>query len=591
MKRAHDVAGQQNDDDSTIFNNNNNEVKFASQGRDSTDAGEIDSSAWPLHAKLVPRLNLQQLEMMEAATPETIVNCSKAMDWITDPARYDAVPRVPARKVPYTTLNSADVTKLLECGVVEEVGAQEVQGGIRLFAVPEPGKTPPRRRAIKCTALINEVLGRETLMKIDMATKAQIIRMVHSGDFAVAFDFAAYFDQFVLHPDISRLQCFKKGRKFYRQVTGAMGQRQMVEVAHTATRKLTDFQGRQCETAAIIDNVIFVGGSGDDFGPVLHDGKCFVERVRRVNGTLNEDVSDVEKLIVTKMDWGGVALDFTNKTVCVTEKVLIKMRFSFGNRENWTYRNLVAHFGFLFWAIGLADINPGDFFPALVFYASVCRSIALMGEADAAEFWDQPAVVWASAMPAICAWTERVLENVPRKVPPQCSAGIDWIVCVDSCAIGWGYIAVNRVTGETRTHGERWTQEFRRQNSSKLRQSVFTEPHGVFNTACHLLSHTGQQQRVHFMTDNVATMSSGNKGFNSRSATINDVLLRLRNYFPAETFAFTYEHLPGTSNTVADYFSRGKAVSGDMIEGAAAVMRAHPLFGGSQLGNHQEGQL
>ena len=82
------------------------------------------------------------------------------------------------------------------------------------------------------------------------------------------------------------------------------------------------------------------------------------------------------------------------------------------------------------------------------------------------------------------------------------------------------------------------------------------------------------------MTDSVATQTGGNKGFNARSATINDVLVRLRRTFPAEFFEFSFEHLPGTSNTVADYLSRGKAVSSDLTEGAAAAMRAHPLLGG-----------
>ena len=542
-------------------------------------SAEIDRSEWPLHAKRVDVLDLKELELMETATPQTIVNNSHALDWIQDPRRYDKVPVEAARKAPWTALTSDQIRQLIETGIIEEILPGEVLGGVRVFLVAEPSKR--RFRVIKCPELINFFLGRDTLMKLDMATKAQIIGLVHKGSFGAEYDFSSFFDQFELRYDISRRQCFKKGRKWYRLCRGAMGQRQMVEVAHTTTKKLADFPGRECATEAVIDNVAFVGGSGADSGPVLRDAERFLERVRRVNGTLNGDTSDPMSLISTKMVFCGVELDFTDKTVRMTQKVLEKLRLSHGNRAGWTRRNLAAHFGLLFWAVGLVVVNPGDYFDALKFYAGVCRAFSLLEDPLDGDFWEEPAGVDGAAEQALIAWTECVLQNVPRKVPPPRNGEpVDWIVCVDSCASGWGYVAVDGLSGETRAHGERWTRDFRALHSHQLHQSVFTEPHGAFNTACHLLSHSGRLQRVHFMTDSVATQTGGNKGFNARSATINDVLVRLRRTFPAEFFEFSFEHLPGTSNTVADYLSRGKAVSSDLMEGAAAAMRAHPLLGG-----------
>jgi hypothetical protein len=125
-----------------------------------------------------------------------------------------------------------------------------------MFRVPEPSKQ--RWRPIKHTFLANDALGKETLQPCHLPSKAEICNLVHAGDCMIAFDFSSYFDSFEYAEDVSRLFCFRHKGKFFRLRSLAMGQRQAVEVAQSATELLIDFP-KTSRALAYIDNVIFVG--------------------------------------------------------------------------------------------------------------------------------------------------------------------------------------------------------------------------------------------------------------------------------------------------------------------------------------------
>lgn len=492
------------------------------------------------------------------------------MRWIRDPTMYLAVPRRGAQGTPFTRLESQHVRRMLEVGTIAEVRPCDVRGWLNVFGVVEWSKK--RVRSIKEPRDINDYLGKETLLKIDMATKETIVRAVHDGDYFVQFDFASYYDQFEMNEEISKLQCFKKGRKYYRQVTAPMGQRQMVEVAHTATRKLTDFAGRECKTQAIIDNVIFVGGVEGDPSPLVRDARQFVERVREVNGKLNDETEDLASLVQQSGDWGGVHLDLRARTVRVTQKVLDKIKESLDNRGLWTNRNLMAHYGLLFWAVGLTPVCPGDYFEALKFYAVLCNRFTTGVYPE--YYYEEQAQVPDNVGRALARWTNEVLKNVPRvveKLNLSSGAQPDWLVCVDASRYGWGYVAYDPNSGVVRAGGGKWDRDFARENYEKLRRSVFTEPHAVVRAMCDLLKRTGTKQRVRVWTDNVTTKCANNKGFSAASEDVNSAARRLRHYFPPDEFEFQFEYIKGTDNVFADGISRGKTEDETDYEGVPAL--------------------
>jgi hypothetical protein len=544
-----------------------------------------EARAWPLHVKhLQTRIDARRLAALRAVPAYYETENDEAMKWTTDPSVYDCMDNVYActhKDVTYTTLSSDDVRAMRDAGVVAEVHPDDfdkVKGAVRLFSVPEPWKR--RRRPIRWTVDINDFFT--ACAPTDMATKSDIISLVTMGSHAIAFDAKAFFDQFPLEEEISYRMCFRKGRRIYRLLTAPMGQRQIVSVGHSTMQRIAHFPDRICAQAAIIDNTIFIGESAAE---CEHDGKRFVERCAAVGCELNESTEDIAALVTQQIEWGGVLLDFAEKTTQLPRKMLEKIALSWTRRGEWTQRNFASHMGLLFWAVGLVMCSPGDYFAVLAHYAAVCRAFALLEDAAAGErdrFWDAPADISDVVAAELDRWTAQVLRNVPRHADCEARTSMmepDWLVCTDASGRGgWGYLAVSPATGETRFFGDRWSDAFRAKYGHLLHRSTFTEPNAVIMSMCHLLSHTGRRQRVHIWSDSTTTVSSGNRGYNVRSVIVNETLRRLRALFPPELFTFSFAHIAGETNTVADALSRGRRVTFSDVEGAAAKMLDH--FGG-----------
>lgn len=554
------------------------------------DYSKLPQSRWPLHIKGgISRIDCDMVSALATATDRTTSMWRQAAGWLFDPQRYDGVPVRSARDVKYTKISSAGVRDMVWAQIVKEIHPSRVLGSLRVFTVAEPAKL--RLRILKEPRDINDYLGRETLQKIDIATKKEIIGLVHKGSFAVSLDMCAYFDQFRQHDEIARRMCFKKGRKFYCALTGCMGQRQMPEVGHCCMQVWCDFPGKTCASLACIDNAIFVGGGNGISDIVERDAATFVDRVALCNGTINENTSNIAKLVWQVGEWCGVALDLRedHKTVGITGRVREKIKMSIGFFEEWTLLQVAAHFGLLFWTIGLNNVFPGDYYDALKYYAALCREFSVCekeeGQEAVRDFWRRPAEISEQVEEQLRRWTRAVLEAPPRRVQPP-GAAPTWIVMVDSCARGWGYFAYNPYTTETRHGGAPWTSDFVEQYQDRLHQSVFTEPNGLVKALCHLIVHSGEHQYIHVLTDNVPTKAGGNKGFSVSGEAINEAMQRVRNYFPPQYYTFTYGYLPGKLNVVADAHSRGMAVTAEALEGAAAISQ-ELLLGGLQLDGPQ----
>jgi hypothetical protein len=303
------------------------------------DFGNIDTSHYILHAKKVSRLSLNSLSSL-AASEELHRQWKQARGWLEDSSRYERVPKRSAKGAPVARLTTAFVDKLLDCGVVKPVRPRDVEGWVSMFVVPEHSKE--RFRPIKNTRDVNNVLGKETLQPCVFPSKSELCSLVNAGEFFIALDFASYFDQFEYCEEIAQRFCFKHEGKHFRLNTLAMGQRQAVEVANTATRLMLDFPKRT-RVESVIDNVIFVGSRQD----VLADAATFLDRVHAVGGQLNEDTSNLSALLQTSGEWCGIALNLETKTVSLTGKILEKLRVSWERRNDWSWRNFAAHIGLL----------------------------------------------------------------------------------------------------------------------------------------------------------------------------------------------------------------------------------------------------
>ena len=503
------------------------------------------SNDWRLHVKDVPRIAPQAVEELEGGGEQSLAHFRRVRGWLEDEERYEAVAVKGPRGAPTTRMPDAWIELLRLHGVVKEVEKCEVRGWVHMFAVPEPAKQ--RYRPIKHTRDVNEALGKETLLQLRFPAKQEICALVHQGACFIALDFASYYDQFEYTAKVGARFCFRHGSRYYRLNTLAMGQRQAVEVAACTTARLLDF-GPRSTTAAIIDNVIFVGSRAD----VIRDATIFVDRVRAVGGLLNEDVSDIGALVATAGDWGGIHLDFGTKTSCLTQKTLDKTEYSWTRRQLWTWRTFAAHIGLLFWSWQIIHLPMPEFFPLLRFVSEVGRHLQ-----ENEHLWDEQAQIWDSAWPVLERWTMLVLRNTPRPVPQEQEP--EWLVATDASEWGWGYFAVHNTTGAVRTHGAAWTCGFRQLYADRLGVSTFTEPQGIVNALCHLLLPTSPQ-RVRILTDNTVARACFQRGYNARSFHINECIRRLHSIF-GEEFVFDFVYLPGACNP-ADALSRGRRIAG-----------------------------
>lgn len=339
---------------------------------------------------------------MEVRDKGKIEAARAAYEWLDNIDMYAAVPRRSANGAPVARMTHEQVEKLVEFGVVEETTRARVLGWVHMFLRLELAKR--RYRPIKFTRDVNDACGKDTIPPAVFPLKPELIYFVHKGKYFLALDFAAYFDQFRYCKAIRDLLCFRSGGKFYRLRNLAMGQRHSVGIAEATTEVLLDFPEARCFSDSVIDNVIFIGDTAED---VLHDARIFVERVKQVGGTLNEDVNNLEQYVVESGDWCGVHLDLKNKSVCLMEKSVTKTELSWSLKERWTWRGFAAHVGLLFWAWGIIELPMAEFFPLLAFISRVGTHLQ-----QHEEDWDKPAQIWNSAWPVLARWTQLVLARV-----------------------------------------------------------------------------------------------------------------------------------------------------------------------------------
>lgn len=566
--------------------------------RDIMPTTSVDTSAYKLHCKNVGRgINLDAVRALPVNDPKKLADLEQSLPWLIDPARYDDLPLQSDKGVPQANLEDSWIEQMLNVGHIRRIDRKEIRGWVRMFPIAEHAKQ--RFRLIKFTKWANDFYGKESLRKLTMPTKVDIVRFVRDGSHFIMLDFSAWFDQLPYHPDVGTRFCFRNGPDdFYCLNRLAMGQRPACEVAQGITELLLDFPGKQSKTAAVIDNVIFVGSEKQ----VVKDAVTFLQRARAVGAVINEfdvtgEISEktVAPLVVQQGDWCGVRLDTARKEVRLTEKTLDKVVASWKNRPNWSWRQFAAHVGLLFWSWMILDVPIHDFYPLLRFISEVGRFLTANEDK-----WDSPAVIWDSAIDPLTKWTDLLRANAPRQI--FATADPTWIVATDASAGGWGYCAFNALTGDIRTHGQRWTyaqlRQFFKGNANKVKKSVYSEPLAVVNSLCHLLKGgsatpsckvlsasdpdlhqpEGARTKILLGTDNSAAMHTMNRGFASRSFDINRSIQELKTAFPASSFDIELRHIPGKENP-ADYFSRLLHLRPGANNGNFDIQKLHRMLG------------
>jgi hypothetical protein len=174
--------------------------------RDPAKGSTSESSArdLPLHAKDVKPIDLEGLERLPLASTATDT-WKDTNKWVCADGSYKQVNF--AGKLERSRLSAEDERLMQKLGLIRELDAAETPTGTtRLFWVAEQAKS--RRRPIRWTKAINEVLGRDTLPGVKMAARAEQVAQSLTGEWAICLDMSAWFNQIPFAVDAQLRHCF-----------------------------------------------------------------------------------------------------------------------------------------------------------------------------------------------------------------------------------------------------------------------------------------------------------------------------------------------------------------------------------------------
>jgi len=514
----------------------------------------------------VQPLDLAALDNLPTKDPAIHQQWLKVREWLR---------RRPCEAINKGRIVEADISQechdtMLAYGHCEPIDAERVRGTVNILKNPELMKR--RIRVIKHPKAWNDVYGRDTLLGITQIRTRDLRRTVHQGRYAITLDFSAWFDQILLEKisdsvtdeHVADWFCYYFKGQWYRMTRLAMGMRQSVDIADTATRALASYDmpcGVRNDT--YIDNLRWIGDAKNDVVTAALD---FVVRAFDVGATLNEIPERLRKrspitgeydlealrahlqsLVVEKGEFLGVYYDYDKKTVKVGEKAIAKLRLVYdivAKGGTWTHRHLLSAFGVIFFALQATNADAGHRYYALRVYSQTARKL----ERDPG-LLETPWTCCPSQWEHVRRWVTDVLMNHEFRVPMNPLPGqAGYVLVVDASKWGYGAILLNMRTGDLRTWHQRWHSEY--QGS---RKSAWAEPEGAKRALLHFFPR-GTAEAIAVLSDSSTTVDAFRKG-RSGAYAVNRAITEFQDV--SDLWDVTWHHVPGVTNR-ADSLSRGE---------------------------------
>lgn len=430
-----------------------------------------------------------------------------------------------------TALDSDDLHLLFDLRKIAVAGTTPV-AFCNAFSCLEEKEEGERRRPI-FEPLINDILAKSSDPIFETTTrytpKEDIRRFVFENACAAQFDFAAWFDQFSLAPQI---------RKFFGVATSTgdhelcvlpMGFRPSCQVAQATTSSIMSISF-DTPSASCVDNVLFLGTKDS----VFKASKEFLVRSAAVGAQIKDSTIN----LTTEYDFLGEHYDHVSRTRCLTTKTAAKARFVYdlvGSRTEFSTKQLQAIFGLLFYAANTLKITIAKFHWAMRFMSLVCAT-------EQGTRHSIPNDVKSE----VREWARISFQNKPVDVfTPDVEA--DFVVYTDASAYGWGAVSISR-GGNVLTISRPWTQQECEQYN--VFSSVVAEPLAIRKAVAALVPMSAK--KVTLFTDH-QPFCYAYKGTYGRAWSYSCAIQFLSTYHTI----FDVQHVPGELNP-ADALSRAR---------------------------------
>jgi len=497
---------------------------------------------YPIHCKKIPIASLESIDALALEAPTWLrEQWKRVRPILTDPAMYAPF----AEPEPATLLfdhSTEQLNEMVEKGLVELHGGDSAVGWVRKKGVCEQSKK--RWRLIDHTTTANKA---PRTIDLELNSMAHLQTAGLDGTHGIIYDFTCFFHAFAYANDVTKFFCFRgPDGSLYHLNRLAMGQTHACDLAHTVSLLIATVAAkREARTSnqspvsfrVHIDNGLLVGS------PVRIS--AVFQEVQSICNHVGIIINDDAHTPSTEVDFAGVHLDFTNKTVRVTEKVRAKATHMLQYLEHATeISNLalasIVGLGLHFHTVVRANGYPGacPFWKALRHYRGISRQCTTKA------LWLSTGTLAPGVRKDIVAWLHQVAYS--NAVPIlDMSAPIDFGIAIDASANEYGALVVN--LNDNKYH------IIHRAFPAALKASVDSE-----SLACAALMDelTQLTKGAHcaIYSDHRGLRDAFTKGFSPHPG-YNRAILALKK--PAAMRQITFKHIKGSDNP-ADEISRGK---------------------------------
>lgn len=528
--------------------------------------GRPDTTDWPLHVK--PGLQtLSWNAIMRIAPTSCHPMLDQARRWVSDPALYGT----PKTSYASTRLSEAQLQILIDAGKLDPIPRCEAKAYCSGWLLPQERKR--RLRPIFEPSINRTLLSGELLAQAYPSRLERRQQMVGAETF-VELDFAAFFDQIELSPDVRPYFTVMSRGSCYALTRLPMGASFAPGVAQAITWSLVAATQRQhpdVQFATMIDNVRISG----DRTSVAAAARLFIRLCQEARITLNEVDIDAQLCADSGVFLGELYSKGSQRGqwfISNSERTVEKIRAATALWRQQpvpaalTRRNFAAYAGLLLFAAHTINVPLADHFELLRGYSAIVAGCPPVDSgATARGFWDQPLPFLEPSLQShLMALADVLIANRPVPITAQAKTPhdetYDTIVYIDASQNAWAAIVVDNVNSPRSTTSllqQRWRDT--------LRFSAWAEPRAVHRCLRHLSLREKPPRRIAVVTDHIAIVS-GQSRWTSRFAGFSASWFLNSAYKAAAAFdRVEFFYIKGAENP-ADAASREVSAGFDLIE-------------------------